>query len=529
MGRAIDPRERSNWNFINYGQKLYSWRQYNVARRNRGFSELPFPEDASTDISSSSNVDTASTTGAATESNSQLSSKASESESMATPAKRPREDTSAALPGTGNEPPSAPAEENAVAPIPQPYTNITSYIRYYRKVHRILTFGIAYKILHYEIKPSKESAAVIDYFFMTTPLATVPWDYLFWYLNPSEFDTLPDGSSVNKVKCTIRQRRIRVAFPTNSSDSNLATLNQNKNMIIAHGLNKKLDFIPIKYITFKGTVSHWRISMEMWEPTYYNALNVELYGPTTFDSFKMSVPQHQVGITTMMPIYGSMVYRAYEDGTTKRCDGWQCLQEHYKEYIGDDNDGAVLDEVEYVPQQGIVKRPIGGISRKFTDSMVGMYRGSATTEPRLHAISINRKGTRDSGSSDAATITEDTSNSQNGYIWEPLSNSIQLIEKSQIYYNGLGPHHYPPVGNSLHVGVQPQPALTTTLLTRSQSNSSFTDSQGYFEIIADIEINTLDMTLRPLARTSNVSETAFWQRAKELPDYSIILQWETCM
>lgn len=152
------------------------------------------------------------------------------------------------LPGTGS---AAPMEggPRAVA-LPCPRTAIHSHVRYYRKMHKFFSYGIAYKALSYT--NGADAQAVV----ITTPLMEVPWDRRFFYLNPSEFELLPQGSSFNKVRVKVTQRNVRVAFPTNSTASNLATLNQNKNIVTAVGLYKKLNATGVKYTAFEDNRQH---------------------------------------------------------------------------------------------------------------------------------------------------------------------------------------------------------------------------------------------------------------------------------
>lgn len=72
-------------------------------------------------------------------------------------------------------------------------------LRKYLKVHRFLTWGIAYDILsRTETTDPKET-----WLYMTTPLAHVPWDRPYFYLTPAEFNALPDGAVAKHVKVTI--------------------------------------------------------------------------------------------------------------------------------------------------------------------------------------------------------------------------------------------------------------------------------------------------------------------------------------
>ena len=139
------------------------------------------------------------------------------------------------LPGTAEGQASAPMEggprERA---LPRPTLGLHPQIRHYRKVHRFLSFGIAYDILKFTGSDKQV------YNMMTTPLAKIPWDRPYLYLNQAEYSILSEGAHMESVRVTVICRNVRIAFPTNSSDSNLATLNQNKDIVVAQGLNKNV-------------------------------------------------------------------------------------------------------------------------------------------------------------------------------------------------------------------------------------------------------------------------------------------------
>ena len=125
--------------------------------------------------------------------------------------------------------------EQAVEPIPRPMYSAHTQIRYFKKVHRILTFGLAYKPI---VKARTGPPAYSDVYMMTS-LAHIPWEYPFMYLNPSEFALLPAGSRAKHVRCKVKSENVRVAFPTNSTDNNLATLHTNKFLRVGINLNQK--------------------------------------------------------------------------------------------------------------------------------------------------------------------------------------------------------------------------------------------------------------------------------------------------
>ena len=79
--------------------------------------------------------------------------------------------------------------------------------------------------------------------YMMTSLAHIPWEYPFMYLNPSEFSMLPEGSKVKRVKSRVKAENVRVAFPTNATDNNLATLHTNKFLRVGLNLLQKIQAV----------------------------------------------------------------------------------------------------------------------------------------------------------------------------------------------------------------------------------------------------------------------------------------------
>ena len=63
------------------------------------------------------------------------------------------------------------------------------------------------------------------------------------YLNPSEFSMLPEGSKVKRVKSRVKAENVRVAFPTNATDDNLATLHTNKFLRVGINLLQKIQAV----------------------------------------------------------------------------------------------------------------------------------------------------------------------------------------------------------------------------------------------------------------------------------------------
>lgn len=411
------------------------------------------------------------------------------------------------LPGTGGDQNAKAAMEGGPRPValPHPTTTIHSYVRWYRKVHRVFSYGIAYKILS---KQMDAGANAYTLQVLTTPLMEIPWDRRFFYLNPSEFALLPDGSSFNKCRVQVLQRNVRVAFPTNSTDNNLATLNQNKNVIVAIGLYHKLNAIGIQYAAFQDNQPMIPSDFNLGGRTVYDNLIRDMYGPPDNDNnFTAIVPRHQCGIPQLFPVYAALA-NARPQGAAAVVAGWENLQKHYQEVDADASTGNCIVDMEYHPNVGICKKPQeiiyrGPAIRQASKDIV-IPRGSHTLVPHeTRLVFTNLNDTR------PETIEDNT---------PALRNTVDYtlngwIEQSQFVYQGIYKHESPCVQQAIHVGVQPTPALTTKALINDQTNNAFTDTQAYFEIIAECEINTSYPTFRPLATFTNVKEGDQWKES----------------
>lgn len=391
---------------------------------------------------------------------------------------------SSQLPGTAQGQGGNNLGEDSVRPfrLPRPTIHIADNVRYFRKTHRFFTYGFAYRPL-----------ASGSMHMMTTPLAYVPWDQLYFYLNPSEFELLPPQSSVKNVRVRVYQRNVRVAFPTNSTNTALATLNQNKNIVYGIGLNKKIDSINIKYTSFAAnqpmmpTAFVYRAATDSVEDAdnwYGSAGNV----------FTVA-PRHQLGQPDVLYSYLGMYYI----NAPAVHDGWECLQSHIVEGDADASSGGLLVECKYSPKVGICRPPHTQVNRSQFPGTRTINRGSHSLNNHNQVINITADGVTEVTESIAAM----------NQVFTPLTTLIQPLEKSQMYSEGIFQRDKPQVQDSLHIGVQPTYALTSTNTT---VNQSFTDTQAYFEVVAEAWIDTSYPTFRPLTQHTNVHMSNPWFR-----------------
>lgn len=549
LGPPVD--ERPNWPYLNEGQRRYAWEQYNLAKVRHGIPidhpipDPPDPELAELDLNEDEEaavddfdvslldppteaepeqVDSLDEVLDRPVDNPTLPNFLSELNTMAdqvgsssrTPEKRPAEATSdgaggkknkAATPGKAKLPGTAKeiGGENIAGSevIARPFYSSHSQIRTYKKVHRLISFGLAYK----PVAVQRQGTPAYSDVFMVTPMAHIPWEFLFMYMNPSEFALLPPGSRAIHMRCSVKAENIRIAFPTNASESNLATLNQNKFLRVGRGLSQNYQgvnaqpttFVPGQPMVASG-VTVWpstaNTAYESWISNFYGVPNNDTTEP---DVFTTQTPRHQFGIPYVCQYYFMPVTQTNDPLGS----GWEDFQSHLEE-IKVDGPAGVICEMEYKPKMGLLKEPLKPIwtgipstATPGTEKLIIMPTGAGNNQARNLRVGI----TNDAPSSVTERISTDATK------WIPPTANFtmtQFVEKSQILTSGLYPDYEANTCPSLHVGVMPVPALTTSAIDNVVNNSSFTDAQAYFEVECELDVACAFPTRRPLATTANI-------------------------
>lgn len=531
--KNIPPNKRSNWSNLNEGQRRYAYEQYNLALVRRGLPidherpNVTAPGDAkrgeSTDVGQRDD-DTSNDKSTSSKEDRQYVSP-NQREDMAptgsvdTPVagtsgsnrkslKRHRTNDSAisdvdgfSLPGTGadalqngngfeNEMPKRVA-------LPRPKAGLNSHIRYYSKFHRFISWGVSYQIL---LNSEGTPPASIDYHNITTPFAAIPWDRVYLYMNPAEFNSLPYSAVVTSVRCTVRPRNVRIAFPTNSSASELATLNQNKDISYIYNANNNLSTINVQYKTFQDGQPMIPVTWEIDALGKHSDLQKDLYGELWKAAPPFTVPRHQMGIPTPLPTYMMIPYVKQDPE-----GGYPCLQEYTCDFDADDNTGDALVIKEYKPTYGLITTPYKPVHQQYRNpknpQRIDIPRAGMSFTNKVTQISVVDSSLQPGTVKEIEGTTECLMYG-NQYTFETTG----LIEKSQIMHHGIGGGHHCNVQPSLHVAVQPVPAIDTSAL-QGKSNSNFTDTQAYWEVYCEMEVNTKYPCPYPLYNGGSVQST----------------------
>lgn len=435
----------------------------------------------------------------------------------ATPAADPNlPEDMATLTGTGEEQASggASSEGLVVHYIEKPISIFGHKTTTYKKSHKFMTFGLAPNIIP---TTTIEQAN----FALTSYLAEIPWHIPALYLNPSEFKLIPDGSKIVEVSVEVIYRGSTIQFETNASSTGLATLNQINDIAVAHGLNRTGWGSNIRYSAFNATQP--MIPTDCILPTYgpvpgtYRGMVRDYYGSdNTAADFTSDIPKHQVGRQTFL--YNYWVNTARGPTTTAgnvQFGGWPCLAGKITQMDGKTVVNQVVASSTYKPKFAPIKPPLRmqghGLpfpnqNGSYTVPGVGNMVNARNATINILNVTPSNEGIQIGATEATSIMTNVSTQLPNFEIYTP-------IEKSQFGRSGFWDLPEPHIQPSLHVGVQPVPALSTsaTLLEDAQFNN-WTDTRAYWEVVATMVVDEHTPTEWPLASTANVpaGETVQW-------------------
>lgn len=481
----LPPEQRDNWSSKDKGQQAYSQRQWAKSRYN--------PNRASSAAGSSSakrrKTEDTPSEGAPAESPEMPA--VPEPSTSATSHAEPMDTSSSSLPGTAAD--QGGGQPIATGPrsfaLPRPTLPLFSSIRSFRKVHRFLTFGVAFDII-------KAVSLKQPYVYMSTPLAAVPWHMPYFYLSPAEFASLPKGSTVVGVSVSVISRNVRVAFETNSSDSKLATLNQNKDIIVAEGLNINCKSINGVYSGFNDKEPMIPTSFNIEDDSSHQAFHKDLYGGTD-QLHQEVVPRHQAGIPLPIPWY-CIIPKPQYPANNPSDPGWPLLQHYYEDWDADALSNKQFAQYTYSPKMGFLTAPLEAIYTGITPAgittgdIVKIRHGNQECNQRELNITL-KTGER----GHPQEIVDNTVPAKSIVPAEKsLFSYTTPIEKSEYMFAGNFGNGTGKVQPTLHIGVKPVVALTTA--NQAASNSHFTDTQAYFEVVAEMQVELNHSTPYPL-------------------------------
>lgn len=374
----------------------------------------------------------------------------------------------------------------------------------YRKVHRFMTFGIAPTWINIDLKTPTESQR-----WLTTGLAKIPWEMPVLYLNPSEYNLLPEGSYCTEVRVQIVHRGNRIAFETGEVATRLATLNQIQNIMVAFGLNKTGWGTDVKYVSFDAANA---MKPSAISPPIETEYDENFYGvENTNTKFTQYIPTHQIGIPYPLPNYYSLANAVENFG------GVPPLTEHVTFHDGKTTINQVVAEFTYNPKFGQLKKPLkyirSGLPRLGLTIPINGIK-TDTTNATVTAVSSASSG----GTSIIGQVDIDPSNADSKM--NKLFSMTDLLEKSQVLKQGpWGQYQSPQVQPSIHVGVQAIPALTSTGILAPISD--WTDAQADWDVFCEMDVVEHLPTKLPYATAANVpAGSVIYNTTDAIPDHN---------
>lgn len=436
----------------------------------------------------------------------------------------------ASLTGTGSAQASGGGSSDGqmVHYIEKPLSIFGSKTSTYKKVHKFMTFGLADAVV-------SNGAAIDGNSFLTSYLAEVPWHIPALYMNPSEFDLLPPGSRVTDLEIEVFYRGSTIQFETAASTTGLATLNQINDIAVAHGLNRTGWGSNVSYAGF--TTGQPMIPTLINPPKYepdtagaitYKGMVRDYYGSNNDTAdFSADIPKHQTGRQTFLYNYWTTSQRNALAGTTaaaRMYGGWPCIAEKIKQMDGKTVVNQCVAKSSYQPRFAPIKTPhrmrSHGLPFPIQNASLVVPTGGNLVSGRTAAIQ-NANVAPGNSTGIPNNVTEGLTNYGNANAvpnTDPPFTIYTPIEKSQIGRSGMWGENDPHIQPSLHIGVQPVPALTTSaLLIGNQVFNTWTDTRAYWEVVATMKVEEHTPTSWPYAAQANVpmGDVVMW-----IPDAS---------
>lgn len=415
--------------------------------------------------------------------------------------------------GTGKEQASGGASSDGkpLYELQKPISNFGEKVNIYKKVHKFMTFGLANTI----IQPVPTTSVNC---WLTSYLAEVPWHIPALYLNQSEFDLLDPGARVLECHIEVYYRGSTIQFETASTATGLATLNQINDIAVANGLNRSGQGSNISFRSFNS--SQPMIPTSIAKPVYgpvvgtYRGMVRDYYGSNNPDTvnFKGDIPKHQVGRQTFLYNYfalsNTVINTTAPTPNRVQTGGWPNLAEKITQLDGKTAVNTCVVKSVYRPKQSPIKAPLRtiGHGQPFTydnnSDMKVPVNGNLTTmknnTPTQFSGAIKPDGYELNMNSTDLTPNNQVSQYPSFTIYSP-------IEKSQFTRTGLWGQADAHIQPSIHIGVQPVPALSTaSLLTEDNQFNQWTDTRAYWEVIATLVVKSFSPTAYPYAAAANV-------------------------
>lgn len=525
-----NPKDRPNWITMNNGQKRYAMEQWKLARVRRGeyFTppEIDMPPPQSQEYIDEFDLSFLGNTPEEPESSSpslpnsleeeaaeeyidrleNMNKQPSTSAEGGPPNKIARGEqpmdakgsatkSGTSLPGTGGNL-GGMTEGGTQRPVAifRPIGRHTEYFtQTFHKKWRFLTSANANVILN--DKSAGTTPAYPERWALTTALANIPWEYAFFYMTPAEYNrmrTFP-GAKAKKCSVVVKSWNTRVAFQTGDTQTSNATLNQNKFVQIGKGL-RSVPYMPSSDRQYSYSATEPMIPNGFNttnSKTHRNLVKTAMYG---YDNNQADIikapPSDSTGAEIYLRDYLTL-YALKNGAAATLLPGFPQLKNLIEEYDASACINQVVAALDYdfeyapltpnwpcVPQNlitdtGEIDITCGSKNEALILKRVDFKQNAPTN------LLLNRDRKYLQGPNNNSSYFDEDAL----YTKFPLEQSGMFEElNSRSYTDAQQP--------SLHVGIRAVPKLTT--IDVGIQASSFLDAQGYFEVEAELTIESVD-------------------------------------
>lgn len=356
--------------------------------------------------------------------------------------------------------------------VPRPVLSQNIFIRRFNKVHKIMSYGVAPTII------TKTVTALGKNFYLTTSLLALPVEDPRFYLTYGEWQSLKAGARAVELKVKVYQRNIRVAFETNTTTSQLATLNQNKNCVVSIGLNKH-PWYRVSGYTFAADNTMIPNDIEQ-AANVTPPLEQMMYGTnSTGIAVANAVPASLCGTPFALNRYVNIGTYVANPIATVPPFGYPNITPHLHQFDGADFVGKEICSYTYKPILGHLKR-----SPDYTHYGWGNTDGTSTNSVIL---SNPAETVKTAGMSNTGRSLTDT----NIFIKDKSFTYTDIIEKKQFGFHIGNTDSYAKIQPSLSVGVMAVPNMDTGSNAQGTAEK-YTDVQALWDIETEIVVSEYD-------------------------------------
>lgn len=378
------------------------------------------------------------------------------------------------LPGSGAA--SAGTSEDTMVTYETPSDHFSSREASFKKVHMLYSFGTGQNLIE-----AAKATPTENQFFITSSMAAIPWEYLWFYMTPGQYAMLGDNTKVDRVRVRIRHIITRQAFETAVEQTGLATLNQLSFIKVAEGLNK----------TSWGLDRHLGgfSAGDKMTPSTVTAPLLTVYKNLFWgtDNSAMTPASLLGGAASLTGRWVELQNYFCLATSKQQAGGLPMLRSQITYLNGHSTKDRIIKEKDYVPKMGYIKKPNQhnrwGLPQFITNT--ALHVAVNQNQVRCQQLNVGAAGAANDIISTACTNTNPANIAGD---MAALFSYDTPIEKSQyLKHAAWGLDQKAQVQPSIHIGIDPVPSITAA--DGPDIPVKYVDTMGYYEVTAEMWVS----------------------------------------